>query len=440
MREPLLTMVLLAAASGCAGDDGAPRAGGEASIDDRSSDAFSFPAPNLTAEELERHFAGDVAFEAVFVSPPAPVNAGLGPVFNHTSCAGCHLRDGRGMPVAGDPRLGSHLIVRISVSAGESVMPRGPVPVPGLGSQLQDHSVFGQLPEASVAISWIEQEGSYGDGEPYSLRRPLLDIRTSDGQPLSPDVMVSPRIPAPVFGVGLLEAVPADGLLAMTDPEDADGDGISGRVNTVYDADRDDMTIGRFGWKAGAPNLRQQTAGAYAEDMGVSSPMFPEADGVSDIDDRTVDLATFYVQTLAVPLRRGWDDPEVRRGEQLFGAAGCHACHVDTLQTGEHDIPAISGQTIHPYTDLLLHDTGPGLADFRHEFDAWDQEWRTPPLWGIGLTHTVLPYSSFLHDGRARTLEEAILWHGGEAEESKERFRIMPVDDRRALIRFLRSL
>jgi CxxC motif-containing protein (DUF1111 family) len=146
------------------------------------------------------------------------------------------------------------------------------------------------------------------------------------------------------------------------------------------------------------------------------------------------------VQTIGVPARTLLDDPQVQRGEQLFAAANCIACHVSELRTGPHQIPALANQTIHPYTDLLLHDLGPGLADGRPDFEASGNEWRTPPLWGVGLTQTVLPFSGFLHDGRARSLEEAVLWHGGEAERAKETFRSMAADDRAALIRFLRSL
>lgn len=418
----------------------APRAGGDTTIDNRTSNAFSFPAPNLTAAELARHLDGDVAFEAVFVSPPATINAGLGPVYNNAGCARCHIRDGRGLAVAGGGPLRSPLLVRVSLASGQPEVPGGPVPVPGLGTQLQDHAIVGATPEATVEIRWIEEPGRYGDGEPYTLRRPDLAITLADGTSLPGDVLTSARIPPPVFGLGLLEAIPAATLEALADPDDRDGDGISGRVAVVHHPELGAPAVGRFGWKAAAPTLRQQAAGAYAEDMGVTSPLRPGVAGDVELALPTLDAATFYTQTLAVPARIGWDDPIVRRGEARFRDLGCAACHVEELRTGPHELPALAEQTIHPYTDLLLHNVGFGLADGRPEHGASGTEWRTPPLWGLGLTQTVLPGATYLHDGRARTLEEAILWHGGEAERSREGFRMLRASHRDELLAFLRSL
>lgn len=449
MRHAALISVIVGltgGAAGCAdagGDRGggvAPLAGGGTTIVNRTSNAYSFPAPNLSEDDLAMHLEGDVAFEATFVSPPATVNAGLGPLFNNSACARCHIRDGRGLSAAGQGPVGSPLIVRVSVADGEPSAPGDAVPVPDLGTQLQDHAIYGFVPEATVVIQWIEQPGAYGDGEPFSLRRPLLEITRADGTALPGGVMTSARIPPPVFGLGLLEAVTEEDVLSRADPEDLDADGISGRANQVWDARRQAAALGRFGWKANAPDLLQQAAAAYANDMGVSSPMFPEADGTSEIDEHTMTVAAFYTQTLAVPRRDRWDDPLVQRGEELFRGVGCAACHVEELRTGEHAIGALSHQTIHPYTDLLLHNMGFDLADGRPDFLASGTEWRTSPLWGLGLAQTVLPYSTFLHDGRARTIEEAILWHGGEAEASKEAFRTLPAHDRAALLAFLRSL
>ncbi|MEB2311457.1 MAG: c-type cytochrome [Polyangiaceae bacterium] len=434
----------VAAGCGAAGDEqpsgDAPRAGGDTTVIDRSSNAFTFPAPNLDAEDLASHLDGDVAFEATFVTAPAPRNPGLGPLFNNNGCAKCHVRDGRGLPEAGRGPHGSPLLVRVSASAGEPAVPGGAVAVEGLGTQLQDHAVYGATPEVTVAIRWVEQPGEYGDGEPFSLRRPVFEITLASGEPLPRDVMTSARIPPPVFGLGLLEAVAEDDIVARADPDDADGDGISGRPNYVWDEVRGAPSLGRFGWKANVPSLLQQAAAAYSGDMGVSSPMFPEADGTSEVDERTLGAAAFYTATLAVPGRYGWSEPEVKRGEALFREARCATCHVEELRTGEQATGALRGQTFHPYTDLLLHNMGFDLADGRPDFMASGTEWRTAPLWGLGLTHTVLPYSSFLHDGRARSIEEAILWHGGEAEASKEAFRVMAASDRAALMEFLRSL
>lgn len=440
----LLAGLAVAGGCGASGDalprEDAPRAGGDTTVIDRSSNAFAFPAPNLSAEDRATHLDGDVAFEATFVTPPAPRNAGLGPLFNNNACVKCHVRDGRGLPEAGQGPLGSPLLVRVSAASGDPTVPGGAAPVEGLGTQLQDHAVHGVTPEVTVAIRWIEQPGEYGDGEPFSLRRPVFEITLASGEPLPRDVMISARIPPPVFGLGLLEAVAEADIVARADPDDADGDGISGRPNYVWDELRSAASLGRFGWKANVPDLLQQAAIAYANDMGVSSPLLPEVDGTSEIDERTLQAVAFYTATLAVPGRHDWSEPEVQRGEALFRAARCAACHVEELHTGEHAIGALRGQTIHPYTDLLLHNMGFDLADGRPDFMASGTEWRTSPLWGLGLAQTVLPYSSFLHDGRARSIEEAVLWHGGEAEASKEAFRIMAATDRAALMKFLRSL
>ncbi|GAB4136105.1 MAG: di-heme oxidoredictase family protein [Cyanobacteria bacterium J069] len=432
------------------------RAGGDTTIQNRTSQAYAQPAPNLSGNWLTLHQAGDRHFEAAFVTPPAPVNGGLGPLFNNTACAGCHIKDGRGMPVPGQ------LLLRVSLPrdspAAASALPvTAPVlpadahleasvslgnapPVPGIGTQIQDQAIYGRTPEARVKLRWQEQPGSYADGTPYRLRSPQFEITLPNGEPLPPHVLVSARVPSPVFGLGLLEAVSESEILARADPQDADGDGISGRPNYVWDTETQSEGLGRFGWKANNPTLLQQNAAAYINDMGITSPLFPEADGSSEVDTTTLKANTVYVQTLAVPAPTLRQDPQVLRGERLFAAANCVGCHLPTLHTQRHEIPALEHQTIHPYTDLLLHDLGEGLADHRPDFRATGNEWRTPPLWGIGLTQTVLPYAGYLHDGRARTLAEAILWHGGEAATAREAFWAMSASDRTALLRFLNSL
>jgi len=437
------------------------KAGGETTIFERTSHGLQQPAPNLSDKELALHIEGDRAFEATFVTSPAPVNAGLGPLFNNSSCRSCHINDARGMPVKGQ------MLVRVSLPPGHQVDANEPVsaggtnkqqgsifeslpeasvslgnapPVPGLGTQIQDQAVYGFTPKASVDFEWQEKLGTYGDGKLYKLRSPRLKITLPDGKPLPADVLTSARVPPPVFGRGLLEAIPESTILVLADPEDKDGDGISGRVNRVWDVRKKALVLGRFGLKANNPNLHQQNAAAYVNDMGVTNPLFPEKDGTSDIDAKTLDATTFYTQTIAVPGRILMDNPVVRRGEKLFTQANCAVCHVAELRTGDHTIKAIANQTIHPYTDMLIHNLGDGLADGRPDFLADGNEWRTAPLWGLGLTQTALPYSGFLHDGRARTLEEAILWHGGEAEKSQETFRKMSQSDRQAMVKFLNSL
>ncbi len=413
-------------------------AGGRTTFNNRSSHAFGQPAPGLNATELALHMVGDATFDAVFVTAPAPVNPGLGPKFNNSSCAGCHIKNGRGMPQLGQA------LVRTSLPAASGlaiVQTEGVIPDPILGAQLQERAVYGEQPEAKVAIAWVERKGQYPDGEVYGLRSPELKLTAIDAQqPISQGLLTSLRIPPAIFGVGLLEAIPQKTLEALADPEDRNKDGISGRVNRVWNVETQQMEVGRFGLKANSANLISQTAAAYAHDMGIASPLVPNSDGSLDIDQQTLEATTFYTQTLAVPAPGQTDDPIVQIGKKRFAEAGCAACHLSAIKTGASKISALRNQSIQPYTDLLLHDMGAALADNRPDFEASGQEWRTTPLWGLGLTQTVLPYSGYLHDGRARTIEEAILWHGGEAKASKQAFMTRPKGDRQAMLKFLGSL
>lgn len=439
----LLTICSFFAACGEGGTEGDTvpiRAGGDTSVDNRTSFAFEEPAANLSEESLAKHFEGDVTFGDVFVTPPAPRNPGLGPLFNNVSCESCHIKNGRGITEFGNTGLRSLALVRISDPDGTPTVPGGNPPVEGLGNQIQDHATFGFEPEADVSLEWEEIPGTYPDGTPYSLRRPVVSIVLSSGEPLPGSVLASVRIPPPVIGLGLLEAVPDDEIIAMADPDDEDGDGISGRPNMVWNNITATTEIGRFGHKASMPTLRQQAATAYFEDMGVTSPDLPGDDAVPDIDEETLDVTTFYTQTLAVPLRADTDDTDVARGETIFFDLGCNLCHASIIETGDHELPELRNQLIQPFTDLLLHDMGEGLADNRPDFMATGREWRTAPLWAIGLTPTVLGQQNYLHDGRARTLEEAILWHDGEAKNAKDGFMNLPKEERDRLIKFLSSL
>jgi len=424
-------------------------AGGETTIFSTGPDAFTFPLANLDEAGLSRHFIADGIFGQQFVSAPASQFGGIGPLFNQNSCESCHLRNGRGIvpQYDGDPNSG--LLLRLSVpgaGAHGSI-----IPVPGFGGQLQNKAIFNVAAEGKLGKTEITQLVQYLDGSTIELVRPvytILDPYIS----LPGEVLISPRLAPPVHGLGLLEAITDDDILSLVDEHDADGDGISGRPNIVWDVLAQDTRIGRFGWKAEQPTGGQQAADAAHNDMGLTSFYFPAehcdgqdncSDGLQtgyDADDETTKLFAFYFQTLAVPAQRDYDLPEVKKGKQLFETIQCAGCHTPKHITGTHEIAALSGQTIFPYTDLLLHDMGEGLADHRPSYQANGQEWRTSPLWGIGLTQVINPKATFLHDGRAKTLEEAILWHGGEAEASKEDFRALSKKDRDALIAFLMSL
>lgn len=425
--------------------------GGDTTIFDASSHAFSIPAPNLSNAALQKHLDGDVEFEAVFVTAPAEVNPGLGPIYNNISCVNCHSRDGRGRPPNADEKFVS-MLFRLSLPNTENnESGKPPIPVPGYGTQLNNRAIYGTQAEGSVNIEYTEQTLTTEDGTRVHLRYPNYTI-TDTYKPLPEDVEVSPRVAPVVFGLGLLEAIPEKTILAFADETDVDEDGISGKPNYVWDVVQKQYAIGRFGWKANQPNLLQQVASAYHDDMGLTTSLFQlensfgqsqlkENSTTPEISDEILDVVTFYVQTLAVPARRNVDNPEVIQGEQLFAQAQCASCHIPTLRTGIlRGVPSVSNQTIHPYTDMLLHDMGADLADNRPDFHANGREWRTPPLWGIGLVRTVNGHTNFLHDGRARNLMEAILWHGGEAEKSREITLQMSKTERDALIAFLESL
>ncbi len=421
-------------------EPGEALAGGATTVFEFNSHAFSIPAPNLSPDELERHLDGDFQFEAAFVTAPAEVRGGLGPVFNEVACIQCHARDGRSL---------ESLLLRISVDGSG---PNGePVPVPGFGTQIQDRAIFGYAPEATVGVSFTTRAETLGDGTTVVLREPTYRIE-QPYQPLPARVLVSPRIARPVFGLGLLEAV-TDATIERLADEQAAGGEVSGRPNRVWDPVEGRTRIGRFGWKANQPSLLVQNAAAYQGDMGITSPLFStessagqpghedERSDDPEIGRDVLESVTFYTQTLGVPARRNLERPEVQRGAIVFREVGCASCHVPRLETGTLDgVAAVSNQTIYPYTDLLLHDMGEGLADGRPDFDASGREWRTPPLWGLGLSEVVNGAPQLMHDGRARSLIEAILWHGGEAEPARERVRALPAEDRDALLAFLRSL
>lgn len=443
--------VLLAACSGEAPNDVDPTeawSGGAATVFDDGPDAYSRVVPEVTRDDERTFFKGRALFRDPWVTAPASTETrdGLGPLFNARSCEQCHVRDGRGRPPEPDGPMVS-MLIRLSIPGG--------APEPTYGGQFQPQSVLGVPSEGRATITHTTMTGAYADGTPYSLVVPSYSFEDLGYGPMAPDVEISPRVAPAVYGLGLLEAIPEAAIRALADPDDADGDGISGRANEVWDVRAEAPALGRFGWKAGQPTVEQQSAAAFAGDIGITSSLFtaeectenqaPCRDAISggepELLDVILDNVVGYGRLLAVPARRNVDDERVRRGKALFAEAKCAACHVETFVTGEvDDFPLLGGQTIHPYTDLLLHDMGPELADDRPEALASGTEWRTPALWGIGLLETVNNHTRLMHDGRARSLEEAILWHGGEAAEARETFAAWAVEDREALLAFLRSL
>jgi CxxC motif-containing protein (DUF1111 family) len=411
---------------------------------------------------------GNGIFRKLWVTAPAStrVSDGLGPLFNARACQSCHLKDGRGHPPTGpeDPAVG--MFLRLSVPAGEEDLPAAlaavegylaTLPEPTYGEQLQNFGVPGLKAEGRMAIEYEDAPVPLAGGEVVTLRRPSYAAADLAYGAIDPAVMLSPRVAPQMIGLGLIEAVPEAEIVALADPEDADGDGISGRASRAWSAAEERMMLGRFGWKAGAPTIRDQAAAAFSGDMGISTTVVPwgwgectEAQalcraqpdgGAPEADEQVMDLVTFYSRNLAVPARRDPGDPEVLAGKRVFYEAGCAGCHRPKFVTDRlEDQPEQSFQLIWPYSDLLLHDMGEGLADHRPEGVATGTEWRTAPLWGIGLTETVTGQASYLHDGRARTLMEAVLWHGGEAQAARDRVVALPKAEREALVRFLGSL
>jgi CxxC motif-containing protein (DUF1111 family) len=453
MKHSFLLAAVLGFSTGASAQALGDKLGGDTSRIAFGKSAFALPAPNLDRDQTRDFFFGNRLFNTNWVQAGSTTESfdGLGPLFNRVSCSGCHVRDGRGRPPEPGQPMES-MLVRVSVP-GKSER-GGPKPHPVYGDQMQDRSIPTVPAEARVVLTWEELGGRYGDGTPYTLRRPRVSFTDLGYGPTGDDLLTSPRVAPAMIGLGLLEAVPEDAVLALADPDDRNKDGISGRPNRVWSSMAQKTVLGRFGWKANAPSLREQAAGAAAGDIGITSPVVGHdactdaqtvcksapSGGAPEMSEEFLSKLTLYSRSLAVPNRRKVDDPAVQSGEKLFASAGCAACHVPTLKSGEHELAALSQQTFHPFTDLLLHDMGEGLADGRPDFEADGREWRTPPLWGLGLIHDVNDHELLLHDGRARGPEEAILWHGGEAEDARERFRQMPRADREALIAFLRSL
>jgi len=476
-----------------------------------SGHGFSTPIATLNPQEMGKHLVGDAHFETSFTTAPNLEHAeldGLGPTFNNQDCNSCHQRDGRSstltIPIGQDRILlgaDAGIFLRMSVDDGGCQQPSSSNDfcknnaVPGFGTQLfhrgvlkaradwQDNPFIGQ---ANVYLSYQYNEISYADGNTVVLKKPVFTIDSAydtdniaDSAIMQADVRYSPRNGMPIFGLGLLELIPEQAILALADEADNNNDGISGRPNWVFDAIKAKagveipVSLGRFGWKANTPSVRVQSLGALRGDMGITNPLFPDESiantplhqsylartgyvdtgideqGNTEASQEFSDAVVFYAETLAVPARRNVNDEQVMQGGLLFEQSHCVSCHQpdfitvsgDNVQLGGIDAPeSLKNQHIYPFSDMLLHDMGEGLADNRRDFIATGREWKTRPLWGIGLTKTVNPAAGFLHDGRADSIEEAILWHGGEAQKSKESFVALTHADRSALIAFVMSL
>ena len=420
--------------------------GGDTTVSETSRKAFTLSNRNLEDEHKSAFFLGNSLFNKNWTQAPSSASArdGLGPLFIARSCSGCHTQDGRGRP----PEEGDDFVSLLFRASEHDEFDRL-VPHHKYGGQIQTRSLSDEVKEPKIQVAYEEVKGAYPDGVQYTLQKPLYSLEGEKS------TILSPRVAPAVVGLGLLEAIPEEILLSWADPEDKNDDGISGRVNRVLDVKSGEKKIGRFGWKSNQPNLAQQVASAFNGDIGITSSLFPDENstafqkprlmdlpsgGDPEISDRLIDSVVLYCKTLAVPAQRESKLTDVREGQALFTQANCVACHKPEVMTGDYEIASLAQQKIHPFTDLLIHDMGEGLADNRPDGEANGREWRTPPLWGIGLVETVNKHTRFLHDGRARNIEEAILWHGGEAEASKNVFKSLSRKERDQLLVFIRSL
>ncbi len=413
-------------------------------------EAFSRPMPGLDAAQSKSFHAGSGLFRQAWVIGPSldhPDVVGLGPLYNRLSCIACHVKNGRGAAPGDEGGVARAMVLRLSKPGAD--LHGGPPPHPVYGAQLNPEGVPGVPGEGRAVVRYEFFESKLADGTAVAMRRPGIALVELAYGPLEPETRTSPRNAPPAFGLGLLEAVPESEILALAAKN-------GGRANFVFDIESGATKLGRFGLKANQPSLKQQIANAFAEDIGISSSLFPgenctpaeaacldAAKGApgAELTDTQLAEVLDYIRALAPPARREIDDARVKQGEALFGAIGCVACHSETLTLGAFDpLPALAGARIHPYTDLLLHDMGEDLADGRADFLAGPRDWRTPPLWGLGLAGKFGDAANFLHDGRARDFAEAILWHGGEAQAASDAFRKLARAEREALLTFLNSL
>ncbi len=420
-----------------------------------NAQAFGNILPYLSTDQRADFGIGDRLFMKTF-SP----QLGLGPRFNARACSNCHFRDGRGKPLNGstdsDPDFSRGFLIRLSVKGENS--DGAPQDVKEYGGQLQDRGLKGFGAEAKVSVTYEKITRTYADGTIVELEKPIYTFYDEKFGSLE-GVMTSPRVGTQTIGFGFLDALTEDQILKNADEQDLDKDGISGRANYVWNVRAQKKTIGKFGWKANAPTLEQQIAGALNGDMGITTSIFPKEscnikkteasdiqnDGISngkiEFSDVKLTQITAYQATLSVPIRKKARHKNVLQGKALFHKMKCIKCHAVGFKVKKYDlVPQIAGTVVNPYSDLLLHDMGEDLADNRPDNLANGKEWRTQPLWGISMIKTVNGHTRLLHDGRAKNIEEAILWHGGEAENSRKEFMNLTKKERDKVIAFVNSL
>ncbi len=458
--------------------------GGDTGIAITSSESYSKPSSNLPASRKGNFFIGNAFFKQPWVIAPASTDSrdGLGALFNVAACQSCHVKDGRGHAPMTSRDDADSLLIRLAMPATtdeqrhqlqSSLIEK--VAHPMYGGQLQDRGIQGVPAEARVSVKWTDKPVTFADGHIETLRAPTFTLTNPGYGAFDEELMVSPRIALPMIGLGLLEQIPDADIKNQAVSASKDSSAISGKFNWVMDPQTGKTALGRFGWKAGQTKLVTQNQSAFNEDMGLTSNIRPlesctplqtaclkatigaDQQGNNkppvEVSDEVVKFVEFYTRNLAVPHRREADSELVLAGKEHFYDMGCQSCHTPRYQLPKTDDDRLEqhGQVIYPYTDLLLHDMGDDLADrtiagklppkdAQVEFLANSYEWRTPALWGIGLAQTVDPQATFLHDGRARTLIEAVLWHGGEAKAQQQKVLKLDKKGRAELNAFLQSL
>ncbi|MCB0354557.1 MAG: hypothetical protein KDD64_13570 [Bdellovibrionales bacterium] len=410
--------------------------GGELSNSIPGHNGIQVAAPNVT--DTGRRATQLLGFETFHRN--FKKSEGLGPNFINDACGGCHIQNGKGPVRLRGARLKMNTMV-IKVALEGSGENGAPINVPGVGEQLQDRTNSPRLKSRfRVRLRWRFISGKFPDGERYRLRQPRR-LRFRIPGYSRKEIKSSLRMTPAIIGPGLLESIPEATILGWSDPDDTNNDGISGRPSYIPDKVNSGLTLGRFGLRAAQPTVEQQSAAAAFFDMGISNRLFDGGEDTPNLSDEGLEKLTVYQEIAGVPFARNQENERVVAGKVLFQQIGCDDCHKMTVTTESSSSPELDGQTIHPFTDLLLHDMGAGLADNRPEFSASSSEWRTLPLWGLGFIRTVSRVElRFMHDGRARSVQEAILWHGGEAQASRDAFKNLSKRERTSLLRFLDSL
>lgn len=419
---------------------------------DTTKKAFS-QMQRLNNKDEDMFILGKSFFSVPWVEAPSATTArdGLGPLFNANTCKNCHPNNSAGVIFNKDATLNRSLVLRLSIPHAKNInnnliMKNGFLPEPVYGAQLATNGNLKVPFEGNVDVEYRFVKGKYTDGKTYELRVPLYTAKNLNYGVMDKNVNIAPRLALSLVGLGFLEEISQRDILNNEDVTDKDQDGISGKANWVYSPEKKEMMLGRFAYKATAVDIKHQTANAAHNDMGLSNPLYPSENctpnqkecldaqkgiGEFDLPMQRLDAISFYLKSLKVPQQRITEN--FLKGEKIFNDIGCVKCHIDTFTTK-------NGVTIHPYSDLLLHDMGKDLDDGHVDFKADSSEFRTTPLWGIGLREKLSGALNLLHDGRARSFEEAILWHGGEAQNTKNTFKALPQKSREYLIDFLKGL